>query len=356
MMKLVISRTGFLYFLWFFVQASSYAQSGQSLSNQSLSNQSLSNQSLSNQSLSNQSLGSQYSGLVSFGDSLSDTGNLASVTTNFPFPFFDNRISNGPVLVDYLAAELGFQAVASRHTQTDLGGNNFSVSGGNIVGSDVEDLGSQVSAYLTRQGERADASNLFFLMIGGNDLRDIRGTLSASDATAKITLVAQTLEGELTRLYDAGARDFLISNVADVGSIPETLARQSTDPNISQRARDYVQAYNNQLDGVLQRLQSRPGALASKYDLFAELDRILNNASSLGFSQTEVGCFTLEQFSFHPDCVFGTRFDRFVFFDSLHPSAATNRIASSGLLASIPERDVQMSSVFMAAITLLLLD
>jgi outer membrane lipase/esterase len=140
--------------------------------------------------------------------------------------------------------------VASRHTQTDLSGNNFSVSGGNIVGSDVEDLGSQVSAYLTRQGGRADASNLYFVMIGGNDLRDIRGTLSVSDATAKITLVAQTLERELTRLYNTGARDFLISNVADVGSIPETLARQSTDPNISQRARDYVQAYNSLLDGV----------------------------------------------------------------------------------------------------------
>jgi phospholipase/lecithinase/hemolysin len=331
MIKLVISRIGIIYFLCFFAQASSYAQSSQSQSK-------------------------QYSGLVSFGDSLSDTGNLASVTTNFPFPFFENRISNGRVLVDYLAAELGLQAIASRHTQTDLGGDNFAVSGGNIIGSDVEDLGAQVSAYLARQGGQADASNLYFVMMGGNDLRDIRATLSASDATAKITLVAQTLEFELTRLYDAGARAFLISNVADVGRIPETLARQPSDPNIAQRARTYVQIYNGQLEDILQRLQSRPGVVASKFDLFAELERILNDASSLGFSQTEVGCFTLERFSFHPDCVFGTRFDRFVFFDSLHPSAAANRIASNALLASIPERDLPMSSTFMAAITLLLLD
>jgi phospholipase/lecithinase/hemolysin len=298
--------------------------------------------------------------LVSFGDSLSDTGNLASVTTGFPFPFFDNRISNGPVLVDYLASELGFQAVASRHTQTDLGGNNFSVAGGNIVGSDVEDLGSQVTAYLARQGGQADVSNLYFVMMGGNDLRDIRGTLSTSDAAVKITLVAQALELELTRLYVAGARSFLISNVADVGSIPETLARQPADPNIAQRAREYVQVYNRQLDGVLQRLQSRPGVVVSKFDLFSELDGILNDSNSLGFSQTEVGCFTLEQFSFHPDCVFGTRFDRFVFFDNIHPSAAANRVASSGLLASIPERGGPTppvnASAFMAAIIQLVLD
>jgi len=330
MMKLVIGRIGVMVFLWFFIQASSYAQS------------------------------EQFKGLVSFGDSLSDTGNLASVTTNFPFPFFDNRISNGPVLVDYLAAELGVQAVPSRHTQTDLGGNNFAIAGGNIVGSDVEDLEAQVSAYLARQEGQADASNLYFVMMGGNDLRDIRGTLSASDATTKITLVAQTLELELTRLYNAGARAFLIANVADVGRTPETLARQSSDQNIVQRAREYVQVYNNQLDGVLQRLQSRPGVVLSKFDLFTELDDILNNANSLGFTQTEVGCFTPEKLSFHSDCVFGTRFDRFVFFDNLHPSAEANRVASSGLLASIPGRGLPPTAVnastYMAEIILLLLE
>ncbi len=42
----------------------------------------------------------QFSQLYTFGDSLSDTGNLASITLDFPPPFFMNRISNGPVAVE----------------------------------------------------------------------------------------------------------------------------------------------------------------------------------------------------------------------------------------------------------------
>jgi len=299
---------------------------------------------------------SSIGGLVVFGDSLSDTGNLASVSSDFPFPFYENRISNGPILVDFLAAELGLQALASRHTQTTQGGNNFAISGGNIVGDDVEDLGSQVSAFLAREGGRADPSNMYFLMMGGNDLRDIRSIRSLSEAQARIQLVSQKFEQELNRLYDAGARVFLIANVADVGLIPESIERQASDPDISQRARAYVEIYNQQLALVLQRLQSRSGVSSSMFDLFSELNRLVNNAASLGFTQTQVGCFTLERFSFHVDCLFGTRFDRFIFFDSIHPSARANSLTSAALIASIPELSVEDRAINLAPILQLLLD
>ena len=35
-----------------------------------------------------------------FGDSLSDTGNFGAFVGGLGFPFFENRISNGPVAVD----------------------------------------------------------------------------------------------------------------------------------------------------------------------------------------------------------------------------------------------------------------
>lgn len=297
-----------------------------------------------------------FSGLITFGDSLSDTGNLASVTTDFPFPFFENRISNGPVLVDYLAAELGFQALASRHSQT-IGGDNFAIAGGNILGNDVEDLSPQISAFLAREGGQADSSNLYFVMMGGNDLRDIRSIKSRGVAEARIDQVIQTLEFELNRLYDSGARTFLISNVADIGRIPESLAREPSDPGVTQRARSYVEIYNRQLDFLLQRLQSKPNVAVSQFNLFSELDRILNSATSFGFTQTRVGCFSLQPFSFHPDCIFGTRFDRFVFFDNIHPSASANRIVSSALIASIPSPNLNSSRpIIVAPIIKLLLD
>jgi phospholipase/lecithinase/hemolysin len=299
---------------------------------------------------------SKLSGLVIFGDSLSDTGNLASVTANFPFPFFDNRISNGPVLVDYLAAELGFVAQASRHTSGTNGGDNFAIAGGNILGADTEDLESQISAFLDRENGQANSTTLYFLMMGGNDLRDIRSITDNTVAAIRIQSVAQKFESELNRLYDAGARIFLVSNVADIGQIPETLERTLSDPAISERARSYVELFNGELEEILTRFQLRRGVTLSKFDLFGELDRILNNANSLGFSQTTVGCFNAARFSFHSDCVFGTRFDRFVFFDSIHPAANTNRLASQAIIDSIPQMDVIALNVNIAPIIQLLLD
>lgn len=296
--------------------------------------------------------------LIVFGDSLSDTGNLASVTVDFPFPFFDNRISNGPVLVDYLAAELGLQALASRHVTTSNGGDNFAISGGNILGSDTEDLTSQISAFLSRENAQArGVSNaLFLVMMGGNDLRDVRSLRSAAEASNRIDSIIATLDNQFSRLYQAGARNFLVPNVADIGAIPESIARRASDPDVSARARRYVQEYNQKLAIMLQTWSQRPGTSLNVFDLFSEFDRVLSNASSFGFTRTEIGCFQIDGFRFDSECLFGTRFDRFVFFDNIHPSARLNEIISAPLLAQIPVPNSDTSSFNIAPILQLLLD
>ena len=86
-----------------------------------------------------------YSNLVFFGDSLSDTGNVLSLTTAFappPFPNFPGapgRFSNGPVWTEYLASGLGFASASNPSnllfTGTSVvpigppGGQNFSYGG-----------------------------------------------------------------------------------------------------------------------------------------------------------------------------------------------------------------------------------
>ncbi len=305
-----------------------------------------------------QVLAQDFERLIVFGDSLSDTGNLASVTVDFPFPFFDNRISNGPVLVDYLAADLGFQALASRHVTTSNGGDSFAISGGNILGSDTEDLSSQISAFLARENvqPRGVSDALFFIMMGGNDLRDVRSLRSATEASNRIDAIIATLDAQFDRLYQAGARNFLVPNVADIGAIPETIARRSSDPDISARARLYVQEYNRKLVTMLQAWSQKPNTSLSVFDLFSEFERVLNNAPSFGFTRTEIGCFQIDGFRFDSECLLGTRFDRFVFFDNIHPSARLNEITSSSLLAQIPMPNRGSSSFNIAPILQLLLE
>ena len=52
-----------------------------------------------------------------FGDSFSDTGNQKAVLGFFPPdpPYFDGRISDGPVWIEDVAEELGLTARASRY-------------------------------------------------------------------------------------------------------------------------------------------------------------------------------------------------------------------------------------------------
>ncbi len=58
------------------------------------------------------------------GDSLSDTGNFASITFDFPWPYYKNRVSNGPLAVDVLAAKRGLSAETFLHLVSESGGGN----------------------------------------------------------------------------------------------------------------------------------------------------------------------------------------------------------------------------------------
>lgn len=292
-----------------------------------------------------------YRTVIAFGDSLSDTGNLASIAFNFPFPYFRNRISDGPVALDYLVESIGLRAVAS-----ESGGSNYAVSGGNIVGSDREDLSAQIDDYLVRSaGAPIAGETLVFVMMGGNDLRDIRSIQSVSTAHARIDVAVATLMAQLQRLVGRGADNFFIVNVANVGRIPETLNRQIADPGVAARATRYVQRYNQLLADALARFAQPAGREVRLFDLYGEFERILDAPASFGFSQSTVGCFDVGSFSFHPDCLFGTAFDRFVFFDNLHPSGATHRLIGNAMITRLRQPDRSASQAALIGILQLLL-
>lgn len=189
-----------------------------------------------------------YSDLVFFGDSLSDTGNVLSLTTAFsppPFPAFpgaEGRFSNGPVWSEYLAADLGFPSSAAPSNLLFLGGTtvipigpthgkNYSYGGartgyGGSAGP-TTGLLSQLATW-TLTSPAPDPNALYVLMIGANDLRDARSAnpdpVSAADSLAR-SAAAATIAGNVTNavayLAQAGVRHFLVSNAPDLGVTPE---------------------------------------------------------------------------------------------------------------------------------------
>ena len=311
---------------------------------------------------------SDFSNLVIFGDSLSDTGNIANAIIGLPFPYYQNRISNGPVAVDFFAAQLGFDARAAQHIGGPIDGYNYAVAGGNILGSDLEDLTTQVSSYLTRVNNVADPNALYIAFMGGNDVRGVRGILSEQAANIEIELILDGLFEQLTRLTNAGAQTLLVSNVPNVGQVPETLQREVNDPGISERAALYSRTYNARLSQRLDAFAQSTNTNIVLFDIYAQLDTIIRTADQLGFTQTDVGCFDIDEVdfdfnfdAFHPDCVFGLFFDRFVFFDNIHPTSKAHQIVGQGMLDSLSQLDEQppieepsKSAIVIPAILLLL--
>lgn len=274
-----------------------------------------------------------FSKLVVFGDSLSDTGNLAVI--DLPAPYFNNRISDGPVAADLIAQAIGSNAERSGHLLGLSGGFNYAVAGGNIDGADPEDVTQQVTAYLQRENNQADPDALYLVFAGGNDLRDIRSLVSASEAESRISQAAMVLSAQLLRLKNAGARAFLIPNVANIGRLPETIEREMEQPGIIARAEQYTSLYNLRLEQLVDDFGAENNIEVSLFDLFNAVEFLINNAAEFGFMNAQEGCFDTENFVIETEClIFG--FESRVFFDGLHPSSASNQIIAQQVIAAIP--------------------
>ena len=201
------------------------------------------------------SLATPYDAEYVFGDSLSDTGNLAATgliqsfagqpIANFPDPpSYHDSFTNGPVAVQALATRLGLNAdpslwVTGFQDIHDLFGPGFVPGTNYAVGAATAaasipmggipgiNLPQQVAAYIDHSaGGSADPNALYTILIGGNDIRNaaLFGTgLPAvqNGVTAEIAAVND--------LLGAGARHLLVVNVPNVGVIPEFAQDTPTD-------------------------------------------------------------------------------------------------------------------------------
>jgi len=301
-----------------------------------------------------------YSHLFIFGDSLSDTGNRASISLPFVWPYYKNRVSNGPVAVDQLGARLGLPVNASLHLVAQSGGTNYSVAGAIARGNGSIDLNGQVDAFLIKFANKAPAVALYVMMIGANDVRDAIVATSSSAANQMVDSAAARIKVQLERLLQAGARNIAIVNVPDLGVTPEAriVSQENGDPGLIARATQLSVRFNNQLTMRLQQIELASGVDLIEFNFFAQFNSTLANSTTLGFTNTTDACFEPGSLSFHPDCFLGTGFDRFIFFDELHPTSKTHGLIGDALFNTINSHVATTSnnSIGLGGILMLLLE
>lgn len=216
-----------------------------------------------------------------FGDSLSDTGNLAAfVDVNIPslppfpgpqpigtvglcnpfdtifipppFPrrgcadlfFEESRVSNGPVAAEILAERLGFDELKPSlfflpPADRPFVGTNYAVAGAEAGGSDPGDLNSQVLGFRIDYSFTAPPDALYVVMIGGNDVIDalkaavelLKGENLEPEERPKaiINAAVDAIGDNISFLIEEGAQNLLVANSVNIGSVPATRIRAAEE-------------------------------------------------------------------------------------------------------------------------------
>jgi phospholipase/lecithinase/hemolysin len=265
--------------------------------------------------------GDQITGIVSFGDSLSDVGNdyLASGGTQ-PAPvanYSQGRFTNGGNWLDYLAHDLGVAApVASLAGGSDYAFGGASTGSGTTTyapGQQVPNVDSQIAMYLSNHAPTA--GELFTIWAGGNNLLISNQT--------NPTIPAGDIAHEITTLAAAGAKQFLIPNLPLLGEIP-----LSSGLSLAQRQGldAWSVGFNQTLQAEATMLQNSLGIQIHIVDIQGLFQKVLSDPQNYGFTNVTGSAINSS-----------LNGDGYVFWDGEHPTTATDALIAEVAAQSVPE-------------------
>lgn len=281
-----------------------------------------------------------FSGMVVFGDSLSDNGNLA-VLPNYAFlnqAPYQHGFNNGQPAVAQLAQLLNLPLNPSLYLTGQVVGNNFAVAGARAAGNSAIDLSNQVNAFLGNQAGQATADKLYIIFIGGNDIRDMRNQTNDAQATALLNSASTNIKMALTKLIDAGAKNILVVNAPDIGMIPETqlLAAAYNNPALITKATENTTAFNKKLAQTVSVVEKKKAVDIIVFNLKGFFSSLAKNNKAYLFDNTKQACYSSDTFNYYPPCD-ATTMDSFLFFDEIHPSQRVHQRLGRALFAIVPE-------------------
>jgi phospholipase/lecithinase/hemolysin len=263
-----------------------------------------------------------FSALYAFGDSLSDVGNDYEATDGL-IPtsaiYSDGRFSNGDVWVQDLASQLKLGTVKASLD----GGQDFAYGGAETGGEKLHqvnpiDLPGQLAQFVL-DDPHPEANALYTLSIGANDVIDAISEYARDPAAAK-TDVRDAVNNETAFVSDLaalGAKNFVILDIPDLGKTPEEAGHATTATKLSI-------LYNDELETSLKALVAKDHLSIHLVDVFKLIDAAVADPSKYGLSNVTTPVWTgnyYDPFSGTLNAT-GSAQNKYLFFDSLHPTAA----------------------------------
>lgn len=264
--------------------------------------------------LSSAAFAGPFNGLVVYGDSLSDNGNLYGAIGYPPPPYYMGRFSNGPVSAEYLAQDLNVPL-------TDWAWGGATTGIGNIAdGGDQTHLGllglpGMTTSFLATKGSITQqmAQNSLFMVWGGPDDFTANG-LSTQTADVGVN----DLLGIVNGLKSIGVQHILVPGMPDLGVTPEYIKN-----GLGQQGSQLSAYFNAKLIAGLQ------GTGATYFDTYSLLDAIVQNPQKYGFSNVTDPCFDGVNVCSNPNS--------YLFWDDIHPTTYADQLLAADFEAAVPE-------------------
>ena len=283
--------------------------------------------------------------IYAFGDSLSDVGNVYLATSGaIPAPPYSNgQFTNGNVWVQDLASDLGLAPLAPSlaggtdyaYGDAETGVTPFNTS---AAASDLIGPTGQIAQF-DGTHPTADPNALYTIWIGSDDLTDILANAAASQYAADLGIVAGNIDTAINTLAGAGAKDFLILTVPDLGDTPKALAAGSA---ASAAASAIAAGFDTTLvNGAgpipsLSTLAAGDSVNISVLNTYSLVDAVVADPAMYGFTDVTDPCLTgAVNYLGGTPCA---NPNQYLFWDALHPTAAADvLVANAALVTVTPE-------------------
>ncbi|XP_058187143.1 GDSL esterase/lipase At5g37690-like [Rhododendron vialii] len=313
-----------------------------------------------------------------FGDSLTEVGNnnymqYSLAKSNFPYYGIDypggqptGRFTNGRTIGDIISAKLGIPsppAYLSLAPNADalLKGVNYASGGAGILNDtglyfiqrlsfddQIKNFEKTREAIKMKLGgdqaaEKFCNEAMYFIGIGSNDY--VNNYLQPFLADAQqythdefVGLLISTLEQQLVRLHQLGARKMVFHGLGPLGCIPSQRVKSRNGQCLNQ-VNQWILQFNSKVQNLMASLNRHlPDAQLTFADTYKSVLDLINNPTTYGFKISNTSCCNVDT-SVGGLCLPNSKLCKnradYVFWDAFHPSDAANAILAEKFFSTL---------------------